>query len=51
VQAENIASQPVGLAAALKGAEERIANVKKIQPNERPILAIEGFIIELLPNE
>jgi hypothetical protein len=34
VQAENIAVQPVGLASALIGTEERIANVKKIQPND-----------------
>jgi hypothetical protein len=51
VQAENIAAQPVGPASALKATEERIANVKKIQPNEVPIVAIEGFIVEQFPGE
>lgn len=48
VQASNIAAQPVGFAAGVKAAEERIQTVlKKIEQQLMPIVAIENFLLEV----
>ncbi|XP_067665679.1 protein PRRC1-like [Haliotis asinina] len=46
------AAQPVGCTAGLKGAEERIQNLrqKSSLPSDQPIVSVEGFIMELLPD-
>lgn len=49
-QSTNIAAQPVGFAAAVKAAEERIQIVlrdSKVQQNPAPVVAIENFILEV----
>lgn len=46
------AAQPVGFTAGLKGAEERIQNLRQsgnVEENQ-PIVSVEGFIIEMLPD-
>lgn len=46
------ASQPVGFTAGLKGAEERIQNLRQkgsVSDNS-PVVSMEGFIIETLPD-
>lgn len=48
----SVASQPVGYTAGVKGAEERIDNLRQrgsINENQ-PIVAVENFIAELLPD-
>lgn len=48
VQAANIAAQPVGFAAGVKAAEERIQiALKKMQQQPMPVVAIENFILEV----
>lgn len=46
------AAQPVGFTAGLKGAEERIQNLRQKGSitEQQPIVSIEGFIVELLPD-
>ncbi|XP_046368786.2 protein PRRC1-A-like [Haliotis rufescens] len=46
------AAQPVGCTAGLKGAEERIQNLrqKSSLSGDQPIVSVEGFIMELLPD-
>lgn len=48
----NIAVQPVGYSAGLKGAEDRISYLRMSgRINERqPVVAIENFIAELTPD-
>ncbi|GJQ80805.1 hypothetical protein Trydic_g9395 [Trypoxylus dichotomus] len=49
-QATNIAPQPVGFAAGVKAAEERVQAVlrdPKVQQNPAPVVAIENFILEV----
>ncbi|XP_033750511.1 protein PRRC1-like isoform X2 [Pecten maximus] len=48
----NTAAQPVGFTAGLKGAEERIQNIrhKGSLPEGHPIVSVEGFIVEMLPD-
>ena len=49
----NIAPQPVGFSAGMKGAEERIDNLRRsadIDPRQ-PVISIESFIAELLPDK
>ncbi|XP_059176985.1 protein PRRC1-A-like [Physella acuta] len=47
----NTAAQLVGFTAGLKGAEERIANLRQSGsiPEGHAVVAIEGFIVEILP--
>lgn len=48
----NIAVQPIGFAAAVKGAEERIANLRQrgtLDP-EHAVVAIENFLVETTPD-
>jgi hypothetical protein len=47
------AAQPVGFAAGLKGAEDRISSVQRTGnvPDGTPIVSIEGFIAELFPDK
>ena len=49
----NIAPQPEGYAAGLKGSQERVDNLRRGgQMDERqPIVAVENFIAELLPDK
>ncbi|KAK2167737.1 hypothetical protein NP493_1262g00001 [Ridgeia piscesae] len=49
----SIAPQPVGYTAALKGAEERITNLRMTGAvrEHQPVVSIESFIIELLPDK
>ncbi|XP_071480409.1 protein PRRC1-like [Diadema antillarum] len=49
----NIAPQPEGYAAGLKGAEERIANLRRNGSvhEKQPMVAVESFIAELLPDK
>ncbi|KAL3865794.1 hypothetical protein ACJMK2_043148 [Sinanodonta woodiana] len=46
------AAQPVGFTAGLKGAEERIQNLRRSGdvPESQPMISVEGFIVELLPD-
>jgi hypothetical protein len=46
------AAQPVGYTCGLKGAEERIQNLREkgTLPEGQPIVSVEGFIVELLPD-
>lgn len=48
----NIASQPVGYAAGLKGAKERIDSLRRsgIIHEKQTVVSIENFIAELLPD-
>lgn len=48
----NTAAQPVGFTAGLKGAEERIQNLrhKGTLPDGCPVVSVEGFIVEMLPD-
>lgn len=52
VQSSSIAPQPVGFSAGLKGAEERINNLKQLGiSQERQILiSVENFLAELTPD-
>lgn len=48
VQAINVAAQPVGFAAGVKAAEERIQiALKNINPQSLPVVAVENFILEV----
>lgn len=48
VQAVNIAAQPVGFAAGVKAAEERIQiALKNIDQHSLPVVAVENFILEV----
>lgn len=48
VQPSEVAAQPVGFAAGIKAAEERIAAVYTApQPQPMPVLAIESFLLEV----
>ncbi|NWW74745.1 PRRC1 protein, partial [Climacteris rufus] len=49
----NIAPQPVGYAAALKGAQERIDNLRRagVIHKRQPAVSVESFIEELLPDK
>lgn len=49
VNNETIAVQPVGFAAGVKGAEERINSVKNNSsvPKDVPIIAVENFLLEI----
>lgn len=48
VQATNIAAQPVGFAAGVKAAEERIQiALKSLEQQPMPVLAIENFLLEV----
>ena len=50
MQLTNVAPQPVGFAAGIKAAEERIQKVlldSKIQQNPTPVIAIENFLLEV----
>ncbi|XP_060589420.1 protein PRRC1-A-like [Ruditapes philippinarum] len=46
------AAQPVGFTAGLKGAQERIQNLRQAEniPDDQPVVSIEGFIVEMLPD-
>ena len=46
------ATQPVGYTCGLKGAEERIQNLREKGelPEGQPVVSVEGFIVELLPD-
>ncbi|XP_072481823.1 protein PRRC1-like [Notamacropus eugenii] len=48
----NIAPQPVGYAAGLKGAQERIDNLRRtgVIHEKQPAVSVENFIAELLPD-
>lgn len=48
----NTAAQPVGFTAGLKGAEERIQNLRQkgSLPEGHPVVSVEGFIVEMLPD-
>ena len=48
----NTAAQPVGFTAGLKGAEERMLNLRKNgKINEgQAVISVEGFIVEILPD-
>ncbi len=47
------AAQPVGFAAGVKAAEERIAAVRSSNniPAEQPVLAVENFLVEIGENK
>lgn len=49
----NIAPQPEGYAAGLKGAEERITNLRRSGEvhEKQPMVSVESFIAELLPDK
>ncbi|XP_066567455.1 protein PRRC1 [Amia ocellicauda] len=49
----NIAPQPVGYAAGLKGAQERIASLRRagIIHEKQPVISVENFIAELFPDK
>ncbi|XP_033107449.1 protein PRRC1-like isoform X2 [Anneissia japonica] len=49
----NIAPQPEGYAAGLKGAEERIENLRRngLVDDKQCVVAVESFIVELLPDK
>ncbi|KAL4227403.1 Protein prrc1 [Mactra antiquata] len=46
------AAQPVGFTAGLKGAQERIQNLRQAEgvSDDQPIVSVEGFIVEMLPD-
>ena len=46
------AAQPVGFTAGLKGAQERIQNLRQTEniSDDQPVVSIEGFIVEMLPD-
>ncbi|RUS78455.1 hypothetical protein EGW08_013778 [Elysia chlorotica] len=46
------AAQPVGFTAGLKGAEERISNLRKAGDisSDLTVVSVEGFIVEILPD-
>lgn len=46
------AAQPVGFTAGLKGAEDRITNLRQSGsiPDSQAIVSVEGFIVEMLPD-
>ncbi|XP_048359984.1 protein PRRC1 isoform X2 [Sphaerodactylus townsendi] len=48
----NIAPQPVGYAAGLKGAQERIDSLRRtgVIHEKQPVVSVENFIAELLPD-
>ena len=52
-QAVSIAAQPVGAAKARKACEERIGNLRRsgMVDSSIPIIALENFIIEMLPGQ
>ncbi|XP_077988966.1 protein PRRC1-like [Glandiceps talaboti] len=49
----NIAPQPEGFASGVKGAEERIENLRRSEAihEKQPCIAVESFIVELLPDK
>lgn len=48
VQSTNIAAQPVGFAAGIKAAEERIQGVLKHTVQQPlPVVAVENFLLEV----
>ncbi|XP_026722054.1 protein PRRC1 [Athene cunicularia] len=49
----NIAPQPVGYAAGLKGAQERIDSLRRtgVIHEKQPVVSVESFIEELLPDK
>lgn len=49
VESAAVAEQPVGFAAGIKGAEERIAAARQLSnvPKDVPIVAIENFLLEV----
>ncbi|XP_074711110.1 protein PRRC1 isoform X1 [Strix uralensis] len=49
----NIAPQPVGYAAGLKGAQERIDSLRRtgVIHEKQPVVSVENFIEELLPDK
>ncbi|XP_038123693.1 protein PRRC1 [Cyprinodon tularosa] len=49
----NIAPQPVGYAAGLKGAQERIDSLRRtgVVHEKQPVVALESFIAELFPEK
>ncbi|XP_034177448.2 protein PRRC1-A isoform X1 [Osmia lignaria lignaria] len=49
VESSAVAAQPVGFAAGVKGAEERINFARNIQslPKDIPIIAVENFLLEV----
>ncbi|XP_015602155.1 protein PRRC1 isoform X2 [Cephus cinctus] len=49
VNAESVAAQPVGFAAGVKGAEERINSLRNnsVLPKDIAIIALENFIVEI----
>ena len=49
----NIAAQPVGFTAGVKGAEERIENLKRsgMIDERQPMLSIENFLAEVTPDK
>jgi len=49
----NIAPQPVGYSAGVRGAEERIDNLRQsgLEDEGGTIVSIENFIVELLPEK
>ncbi|XP_078035382.1 protein PRRC1-like isoform X2 [Augochlora pura] len=49
VESSNIAAQPVGFAAGVKGAETKINSARNIPsiPNDIPIVAVENFLLEV----
>ncbi|XP_075450368.1 protein PRRC1-like [Ascaphus truei] len=49
----NIAPQPVGYAAGLKGAQERIGGLRRsgVMHEKQPAVSVENFIAELLPDK
>ncbi|KZC06578.1 PREDICTED: protein PRRC1-like isoform X2 [Dufourea novaeangliae] len=49
VESSTIAAQPVGFAAGVKGAEERINSARNIPsvPKDIPIVAVENFLLEV----
>ncbi|NXM26673.1 PRRC1 protein, partial [Oxyruncus cristatus] len=49
----NIAPQPVGYAAGLKGAQERIHSLRRagVIHEKQPVVSVENFIAELLPDK
>ncbi|XP_052282562.1 protein PRRC1-A-like isoform X1 [Dreissena polymorpha] len=46
------AAQPVGFTSGVKGAQERIQNLRQSAsiPDNQPIVSLEGFIVEMLPD-
>ncbi|XP_065079011.1 protein PRRC1-like [Ochlerotatus camptorhynchus] len=53
-QTAGIAAQPVGFAAGLKGAEQRINSIRAENPrvdDHLPVVAVESFLVELFPDQ